>query len=115
MRKLVGADLRRGEKILPAGLAAALRRPYKAVDPVIVRPYSCRMISDFQDLSDKIDQLAEMTQALRRENAQLRQANSALVVENMAFQRRLSEAHERVAALLEKIPGAPAPVQEDAQ
>lgn len=115
MRKLVGADLRRSEKILPDGLAEAPGKAYKAVDPVIVRPYSCKMISDFQDLSDKIDQLAELTQALRRENAQLRQANSALVVENMAFQRRLSEAHERVAALLEKIPGAPAPVQEDAQ
>ena len=80
-----------------------------------MRPYSCEMISDFQDLSDKIDQLAELTQALRRENAQLRQANAALVAENMGFQRRLSEAHERVAALLEKIPGAPAPAQEDAQ
>jgi regulator of replication initiation timing len=46
------------------------------------------MISDFQDLSDKIDQLAEMTAALRRENAQLRQANAALVAENMGYQRR---------------------------
>jgi len=73
------------------------------------------MISDFQDLSDKIDQLAELTSALRRENAQLRQANAALVAENMGFQRRLSEAHERVASLLEKIPAAPAPVSEDAQ
>ncbi|NRR34259.1 hypothetical protein HSX11_29230 [Oxalobacteraceae bacterium] len=62
------------------------------------------MISEFQDLSQKIDQLAEMTHALRRENAQLRQANSALVVENIAFQRRLGEAHYRVTALLEKIP-----------
>ena len=62
------------------------------------------MISEFQELSDKIDQLAEMTVALRRENAQLRQANAALVVENMGYQRRLSEASGRVEALLEQIP-----------
>lgn len=62
------------------------------------------MISEFQELSDKIDQLAEMTAALRRENAQLRQANAALVVENMGYQRRLSEASSRVEALLEQIP-----------
>lgn len=82
------------------------------------------MISEFQELSDKIDQLAEMSLALRRENAQLRQANAALVADNMACQRRLSEAHARVSALLEKIPAiateatpapAPAPVQEDVQ
>ena len=62
------------------------------------------MISDFQELSDKIDQLAEMTNALRRENAQLRQANAALVVENMGYQRRLSEAADRVQALLVHVP-----------
>jgi cell division protein ZapB len=90
------------------------------------------MISEFQELSDKIDQLAEMSLALRRENAQLRQANAALVADNMACQRRLSEAHARVSALLEKIPANPAdaataataapeeaaataPVQEDVQ
>ncbi|MBA5608227.1 hypothetical protein H3H36_23035 [Duganella sp. FT3S] len=62
------------------------------------------MISEFQELSDKIDQLAAMTLALRRENAQLRQANAALVVENIGYQKRLSEAHSRVSALLEQIP-----------
>lgn len=66
--------------------------------------YSDGMISEFQELSDKIDQLAEMTVALRRENAQLRQANAALVVENIGYQKRLSEAHSRVSALLEQIP-----------
>lgn len=77
------------------------------------------MISEFQELSDKIDQLAEMTQTLRRENAQLRQANAALVVENMGYQRRLSEASVRVAALLEQIPaldnGDAAASEEDKQ
>jgi len=72
--------------------------------PIRLPPYSGGMISEFQELSDKIDQLAEMTQALRRENAQLRQANAALVVENIGYQKRLSEAAGRVEALLEKVP-----------
>jgi len=83
-------------------------------------PYSGGMISEFQELSDKIDQLAEMTQALRRENAQLRQANAALVVDNLGYQKRLSEAHDRVQALLENIPALvaesmAAPENEDVQ
>jgi regulator of replication initiation timing len=73
------------------------------------------MISDFQELSDKIDLLAEMTVALRRENAQLRQANAALVVENMGYQRRLSEASTRVEALLEQIPSLDADTPEEKQ
>ncbi|MBA5686569.1 hypothetical protein [Rugamonas apoptosis] len=72
------------------------------------------MISEFQELSHKIDQLAEMTQALRRENAQLRQANAALVVENIGYQKRLSEAHSRVSALLEQIPALDAAGETDA-
>ncbi|MBA5638115.1 hypothetical protein H3H37_13725 [Duganella sp. LX20W] len=72
------------------------------------------MISEFQELSDKIDQLAEMTAALRRENAQLRQANAALVVENIGYQKRLSEAHSRVSALLEQIPALDGEVDADA-
>jgi regulator of replication initiation timing len=75
-----------------------------SVDGATRAAYSGGMISEFQDLSDKIDQLAEMTHALRRENAQLRQANAALVVENMGYQRRLSEASGRIVALLEKVP-----------
>lgn len=62
------------------------------------------MIADFQELFDKIEQLAELTQSLRRENAQLRRANAALVTENLGHQKRLAEAHARVAALLEHIP-----------
>jgi cell division protein ZapB len=79
---------------------------HETVDHASARLYSCRMISDFQDLSDKIDQLAELTQALRRENAHLRHANSALLAENTACQNRLVEAQARVVALLEKIPAA---------
>jgi FtsZ-binding cell division protein ZapB len=62
------------------------------------------MISEFQELADKIDQLAAMTQALRRENAYLRQVNSTLAAENAAYADRMGEAQQRVAALLEKIP-----------
>jgi cell division protein ZapB len=62
------------------------------------------MISEFQDLSDKIDRLAELTQSLRRENAHLRQSNALLSAENLAFMERLSEAQRRVEALLARIP-----------
>jgi cell division protein ZapB len=62
------------------------------------------MISEFQDLSDKIDRLAELTTSLRRENATLRQSNALLSAENVAFMDRLTEAQHRVEALLEKIP-----------
>ncbi|HEY6773847.1 MAG TPA: DUF904 domain-containing protein, partial [Oxalicibacterium sp.] len=40
------------------------------------------MISDFQDLSEKISQLAAMTQALRSENAELRMRAVSLEAEN---------------------------------
>ena len=64
------------------------------------------MISEFQDLSDKIDRLAESTQSLRRENAQLRQTNKLLSDENVAFMGRLSEAQRRVEALLAQLPAS---------
>jgi len=62
------------------------------------------MISEFTDLSDKIDRLAELTLSLRRENATLRQSNALLAAENVAFMERLSEAQQRVEALLATIP-----------
>jgi len=62
------------------------------------------MISEFNDLSDKIDRLAELTQSLRRENASLRQSNALLTAENEAFMGRLFEAQQRVEALLATIP-----------
>ena len=77
------------------------------------------MISEFHDLSDKIDRLAELTQSLRRENATLRQSNALLAAENEAFMERLSEAQRRVEALLAQIPAEPgeddAPHDEAAQ
>jgi uncharacterized protein (TIGR02449 family) len=65
------------------------------------------MISEFQDLSDKINRLAQLTQALRSENYLLRQANALLGAENVDFKERLEQAQRRVEALLEQLP-APA-------
>jgi cell division protein ZapB len=62
------------------------------------------MISDFQDLSDKITRLAEMTMSLRREIAVLRQYNAHLTNENIGYIQRMAEAQERLEALLKKIP-----------
>jgi cell division protein ZapB len=59
------------------------------------------MISEFQDLSDKIDRLAQLTQSLRAENYLLRQANTLLSTENLAFKER------RVEALLDELPKPP--------
>lgn len=65
------------------------------------------MISEFQDLSDKIDRLAQLTQSLRAENYLLRQANTLLSAENLAFKERLVEAQRRVEALLDGLPKPP--------
>lgn len=62
------------------------------------------MITDFHNLSAKIGQLADLTQSLRSENADLRIKSAALAAENAELARRMQEAHERVAALLAKIP-----------
>ena len=72
--------------------------------PAQAPPYSGGMISEFNELSDKIGLLAEMTHALRRENAQLRKDNAALAAENALYVQRMREAQERVEALLENIP-----------
>ena len=65
------------------------------------------MISEFQDLSDKIDRLAQLTQSLRSENYLLRQANVLLSTENVDFKNRLIEAQRRVEALLARIEPEP--------
>jgi len=70
------------------------------------------MISEFQELSDKIERLAQLTQSLRGENYLLRQANSLLSAENIDFKHRLLEGQRRVEALLAQLepppPEAPA-------
>lgn len=87
--------------------ASGTRRLLTAIHPHI---YSGEMISDFHDLSEKISQLAALTQSLRSENAELRLRSVALAAENAELARRMQEAHDRVAALLEKIP---APEQDE--
>ncbi len=62
------------------------------------------MISEFHQLSEKIDQLAALAHSLRRENADLRIYTAALVAENTAISKRMEEAHRRVSALMDKIP-----------
>ncbi len=64
------------------------------------------MIFDFQQLSEKIDQLAALAQSLRRENADMRRTMAALTAENADLSRRMQEAHQRVSALLEKMPAS---------
>ena len=65
------------------------------------------MISEFQDLSDKIEQLAALVGTLRNENAQLRQTNVLLNEVNTALVERLVEAQQRIEAVIAQLP-APA-------
>lgn len=66
--------------------------------------YSGGMISEFHLLSEKILQLAELAQSLRLENAELRLKAAAMAAENTELAQRMEEAHQRVSALLDKIP-----------
>ena len=66
--------------------------------------YSAAMISEFEKLLEKIGQLSELAQALRRENASLRTEMASLADENSRMASRMKEAHERVSALLQSIP-----------
>jgi uncharacterized protein (TIGR02449 family) len=61
------------------------------------------MISEFQELSDKIDRLAQLAQSLRSENYLLRQANALLSAENLDFKNRLLQAQQRVEAMLAQL------------
>ena len=88
------------------------------------------MISEFDLLSDKISKLVQLTQSLREQNAGLRQQIETLSADmrqqiealntemhqrintlnadKAMLAERMSEAHDRVAAVLEKLP-APEP------
>ena len=81
------------------------------------------MISEFDLLSDKISKLAQLAQSLRQQNAELRQQIEAqntelrqqidaLSADKASLAARMSEAHDRVAAVLEQLP---APEPEDEQ
>ncbi len=62
------------------------------------------MISDFTSLLDKVRQLAELSQALRSENAALRGELATLADENTRLASRMKQAHDRVETLLRGLP-----------
>lgn len=66
--------------------------------------YSCGMTSEFDQLSDKINQLVQLVQSLRQQNAALHQQIDALNGSNAALAARMNEAHDRVVAVLEQLP-----------
>jgi chromosome segregation ATPase len=70
------------------------------------------MISEFQDLSDKIGRLADLLAAQRRENAALRASNQQLSAENLAYAERLAEVQQRVEAVIDQLP-APEAEEDD--
>ncbi|MES2932170.1 MAG: DUF904 domain-containing protein [Pseudomonadota bacterium] len=80
-----------------------------------LRTYSDEMISEFTLLSQKIEQLAELTQSLRKENSELRLNSASLVNQNAILSQRMHEAHQRVTALLEKIPALEAEVETEVE
>ena len=71
---------------------------------IFLKCYIDNMISEFYELSEKIDLLAEMMQALRGENGVLRRANAELKAANLSNLERMGEAQRRIEALLENIP-----------
>ncbi|ALK98664.1 hypothetical protein AB595_22700 [Massilia sp. WF1] len=73
------------------------------------------MISEFQELSDKIDRLAQLAQSLRSENYLLRQANALLSAENLDFKNRLLQAQQRVEAMLAQLEPADASPEDEAE
>ena len=62
------------------------------------------MVSELHQLAEKVSQLVELAQTLRRENADLRLSIAALTSENADLSNRIQEAYQRVSALLEKMP-----------
>lgn len=71
---------------------------------VRLRPYSSGMISDFELLAHKVDELAALAQQLRRENADLRAQVATLSAANGELSLRMRQAQQRVEALLTRIP-----------
>ncbi len=66
--------------------------------------YSDRMISEFQQLSKKIEQLAALATALRHENAELRLNLMAVSAEHALGQEKIRQAQQRIGALLAQLP-----------
>lgn len=76
----------------------------KRLTPVRRGYYSSGMISDFDQLAEKVAQLAALAQALRRENSELRLQATALAADNADLAARIEQAQQRLSALLASIP-----------
>lgn len=62
------------------------------------------MASEFLSLSNKIRQLAELTEQLRAENVELRVQLSRLATDNQELNARIQYAATRVHSLMENLP-----------
>ena len=71
------------------------------------------MTSEFDQLSDKINQLVQLVQSLRQQNATLHHQIDALNASNAALAARMNEAHDRVVAVLEQLPAPEQPQASD--
>lgn len=70
------------------------------------------MISDFELLAEKVNQLADLTITLRKENTALRIRNAELVREQNMINERLQQARERITGLINRLPIADAKGEE---
>ena len=61
------------------------------------------MISEFDLLANKITELAELTQALRRDNAGVRTQNTELIAENRQLSEKTQEASQKITELAEVV------------
>lgn len=95
-----------GYGMLAAQQRQSLQRKQDVLTAIPLQHYSGAMTSEFDQLSDKIGQLASLTQSLRQENAELRRTIAVLSAENVDLAGRMQQAHQRVAALLAKLPTA---------
>ncbi len=62
------------------------------------------MISEFQQLSRKIEQLAELAIVLRQENAELRRNLTVISADHMLCKEKILQAQQRIGALLAQLP-----------
>lgn len=64
------------------------------------------MSSEFQQLADKVSQLARLAQGLRDENAELRRNVKSLTEQNAELNLRVDQAYDRVSGILATLPVA---------
>ena len=75
-----------------------------AIDRAHVAPYSPGMHAELDTLEAKIRQVAELCQALRRDNIALRQPLVTAQQDNKHLAARLNEAKTRLNTLLDSLP-----------